>query len=627
MQESSDSPPNTDSNTGPGSVTTTGASAGPSTGATNRPDSGRPGWLQLDVHPWVFFVSAAIIILFVGLTIFFENTVDNLFNTVQGVVSKYAGWFFVGTMNVILIYVIALLLGRYGDIRLGGEGAKPEFSTLGWFAMLFSAGMGIGLLFYGVAEPMFHYVASPLAEPGTPEAARVAMDFTFLHWGLHPWAIYALVGLSLGFFAFNKGLPLSIRAVFYPVFGERIYGPIGNIIDIMATVATMFGVATSLGLGVQQVNAGLSHLVDFIPQSTTVQLLLIAGITGVATWSVVRGLDSGIKLLSQMNVVVAAILMFFVLLVGPTLFILNAFIENIGVYVQNFPALSTWNETYDDTDWQNGWTVFYWGWWIAWSPFVGMFIARVSYGRTIREFIKGVLLVPTLVTFMWVTTFGATALDIEMFGAGGLAKAVQENIPVSLFVMLENLPLSAISSVVAITVIITFFVTSSDSGSLVIDIITAGGNTEPPVVQRVFWAVMEGTVAAALLLGGGLVALQTAAISTGLPFAIILLGMCWSLHLGLVHYKTGQTFELNLGGYEGPEYRTHATRKMPTFGRRQFWVPTGHIQRATGAAVRPRPAVAAFGVSKSTKDPQGPGPDTSRTDQPATEQPKSGGSA
>ncbi|NBC47938.1 MAG: BCCT family transporter [Gammaproteobacteria bacterium] len=608
-------------------MTTTGASAGPSIEATSRPDSGRPGWLQLDVHPWVFFVSAAIIILFVGLTIFFENTVDNLFNTVQGAVSKYAGWFFVGTMNVILIYVIALLLGRYGDIRLGGEGAKPEFSTLGWFAMLFSAGMGIGLLFYGVAEPMFHYVASPLAEPGTPEAARVAMDFTFLHWGLHPWAIYALVGLSLGFFAFNKGLPLSIRAVFYPVFGERIYGPIGNIIDIMATVATMFGVATSLGLGVQQVNAGLSHLVDFIPQSTTVQLLLIAGITAVATWSVVRGLDSGIKLLSQMNVVVAAVLMFFVLLVGPTLFILNAFIENIGVYVQNFPALSTWNETYDDTDWQNGWTVFYWGWWIAWSPFVGMFIARVSYGRTIREFIKGVLLVPTLVTFMWVTTFGATALDIEMFGAGGLAKAVQENIPVSLFVMLENLPLSAISSVVAITVIITFFVTSSDSGSLVIDIITAGGNTEPPVVQRVFWAVMEGTVAAALLLGGGLVALQTAAISTGLPFAIILLGMCWSLHLGLVHYKTGQTFELNLGGYEGPEYRTHATRKMPTFGRRQFWVPTGHIQRATGAAVRPRPAVAAFGVSKSTKDPQGPGPDTSRTDQPATEQPKSGGSA
>ncbi|EGV30827.1 choline/carnitine/betaine transporter [Thiorhodococcus drewsii AZ1] len=581
---------------------------------TDTAEEGQTGLFKLDVHPWVFFSSAAIIVLFVGLTIFFESTVDNLFNVVQGAVSTYAGWFFVGTMNLILIYVISLLFGRFGDIRLGGEGAKPEFSTLGWFAMLFSAGMGIGLLFYGVAEPMFHYVASPLAEPGTPAAARVAMDFTFLHWGLHPWSIYALVGLALGFFAFNKGLPLSIRSVFYPLLGERIYGPIGNVIDIMATVATMFGVATSLGLGVQQVNAGLSHLLDFIPQNASVQLALIAGITMIATWSVVRGLDSGIKFLSQLNVVVAAALMLFVLLLGPTLFILNAFIENLGVYVQNFPSLSTWNETYNDTDWQNGWTVFYWGWWIAWSPFVGMFIARVSYGRTIREFIKGVLLVPTLVTFLWVTVFGDTALHIEMFGDGGLAKAVQENIPVSLFVMLESLPLSEISSVVAIIVIITFFVTSSDSGSLVIDIITAGGNTEPPVIQRVFWALLEGAVAAALLLGGGLVALQTAAISTGLPFAIILIGMCWSLHLGLVHYKTGQGFELGVQGYEGPEFKTHATRKMPTFGRRQFWL-TESLQRRTGAAMRPRPTPSpAFQIegasirsesSKSTEPPTG----------------------
>jgi choline/glycine/proline betaine transport protein len=504
--------------------------------AENPLEEPRPGRFQLDVHPWVFFTSAAIIVLFVGLTILFESTVDDLFNKVQGAVSTYAGWFFVGTMNIILIYVITVLLGRHGNIRLGGEGAKPEFSTLGWFAMLFSAGMGIGLLFYGVAEPMFHYVASPLAESGTPEAARVAMDLTFLHWGLHPWAVYALVGLSLAFFAFNKGLPLSIRSVFHPVFGERIYGPIGNVIDIMATVATMFGVATSLGLGVQQVNAGLSHLLPVIPQNPMVQLGLITGITAVATWSVVRGLDGGIKLLSQLNVVVAGALMLFVLLLGPTLFVLNAFIENVGVYVQNFPSLSTWNETYEDTDWQNGWTVFYWGWWIAWSPFVGMFIARVSYGRTIREFIKGVLLVPTLITFMWVTVFGDTALHIEMFGDGGLAKAVQENIPVSLFVMLESLPLAAISSLVAITVIITFFVTSSDSGSLVIDIITAGGKAEPPVTQRVFWAVTEGVVAAALLVAGGLSALQTAAIATGLPFAILLLLLIWSLHKALSQY-------------------------------------------------------------------------------------------
>jgi choline/glycine/proline betaine transport protein len=540
--------------------------------------SPRQAWFHLDVHPYVFFISAGVIVLFVVLTIFFEQRVDDLFTRVQAAVSHYAGWFFVGVMNIVLIFVISLLLGRFGDIRLGGEGARPEFSTTAWFAMLFSAGMGIGLLFYGVAEPMFHFVASPLAEAGTPEAARIAMDFTFLHWGLHPWAIYALVGLSLGFFAFNKGLPLSIRSVFYPVFGERIYGPIGNVIDIMATVATMFGVATSLGLGVQQVNAGMHHLLA-IPQNIPVQLVLIACITAVATWSVVKGLDAGIKRLSELNVIIAAVLMFFVLLVGPTLFIFNALIENIGFYVQNFAHLSTWNETYENTEWQNGWTVFYWGWWIAWSPFVGMFIARISYGRTVRQFVKGVLFVPTLVTFVWLTTFGDSALDIEMFGAGGIAKAVQENIPVSLFVLLENFPLAELTSTIAIIVVITFFVTSSDSGSLVIDIITAGGNTEPPKIQRIFWAVTEGLVAAALLLGGGLVALQTAAIATGLPFAVILLGMCYALHKGMVEYQSGQTFRLSIDDYEGPEFRTRATRKMPTFGRRQFWVGVASDRR------------------------------------------------
>jgi choline/glycine/proline betaine transport protein len=536
----------------------------------NQPEKPANRWYHIDVHPYVFFFSAAIIALFVALTIFFEQNVDDLFNKVQGGVSHYAGWFFVATMNIVLIFVISLLLGRFGDIRLGGEGARAEFSTAAWFAMLFSAGMGIGLLFYGVAEPMFHFVASPLAQPGTAEAARSAMDFTFLHWGLHPWSIYALVGLSLGFFAFNKGLPLSIRAVFYPLFGERIYGPIGNVIDIMATVATMFGVATSLGLGVQQVNAGLSHLFG-LPQTTWMQLVLIAGITAVATWSVVKGLDAGIKRLSQLNVIVAATLMLFVLLMGPSLFILNAFVENTGYYLQKFFQLSTWNETYENTEWQNGWTVFYWGWWIAWSPFVGMFIARVSYGRTVREFIKGVLFIPTLVTFLWVTTFGNSALEIEMFGGGGIAKAVQENIPVSLFVLLENFPLDLLTSLLAVVVVITFFVTSSDSGSLVIDIITAGGNTEPPKIQRIFWAVMEGLVAAALLLGGGLVALQTAAITTGLPFALILLGMCYALHKGLSEYQSGQTFELQIKDYEGPEFRTGYTRKMPTFGRRKIW--------------------------------------------------------
>ncbi|MFV0421077.1 BCCT family transporter [Oleidesulfovibrio sp.] len=531
---------------------------------------GRPDWFHLEVHPWVFFGSAALIILFVGITIVFQHFLGNVFQAMQSYMSTYAGWFFIATMNIVLLFVLLLIVSRFGDIRLGGPDAEPEFSTLGWFAMLFSAGMGIGLLFYGVAEPMFHYVANPLTEPGTTDAARKAMDITFLHWGLHPWAVYTIVGLALAFFSFNKGLPLSIRTAFYPVFGERIYGPIGNIIDIMATVATLFGVATSLGLGVQQVNAGLDHLFG-VGQSTTIQVLLIAGITAIATWSVVKGLDKGIRRLSELNIALAAALALFVLILGPTLFILNGTLENIGYYIQFLPQLSTWNETYEHTQWQHGWTIFYWAWWIAWSPFVGMFIARVSFGRTIREFILGVLLVPTFITFLWITIFGNTALNIEMFGGGGIATAVQENLPVSLFVLLEHFPLSSVTSALGIVVIVTFFVTSSDSGSMVIDIITSGGDPNPPVLSRLFWALLEGAVAAALLMGGGLVALQTATITTGLPFAAILLGMCYSLHKGLNEYTGPQEFTLDLGKKPA---RFRVKRKPVldrTFGRRKLW--------------------------------------------------------
>lgn len=491
--------------------------------------------LPYDIHPQVFFIGAALILFFVALTIVLGPTVDNFFGTIQANIANYSGWFYVAVMNIVLIFTVFLMFSRFSVIRIGGPDAEPEFSTMSWFAMLFSAGMGIGLLFYGVAEPMFHYVANPIAEPATPDAARKAMDLTFLHWGFHPWGVYALVGLSLAFFGFNKKLPLSIRTVFYPLLGEKIHGFWGNLIDILATVATLFGVATSLGLGVQQVNAGLNHLFD-IPQSPTVQVLLIAGITGLATWSVVRGLDGGIRRVSEINIFLALGLLLFVLILGPTLFICNGLIENIGYYLNNLPSLATWNETYEATDWQNGWTVFYWGWWIAWSPFVGMFIARVSYGRTVREYLMGVLLVPTFVTFVWLTVFGDSALYIEMFGKGGLAKAVQENIPVSLFVFLESFPLAGVTSLLGIIVVISFFVTSSDSGSMVIDIITAGGNPDPPKPQRLFWAILEGVVAAALLVGGGLVALQTAAITTGLPFAIVVLLMCWALYRGFTNY-------------------------------------------------------------------------------------------
>lgn len=501
--------------------------------------------LKFDVHPYIFFISAGLIIFLVALTIYLGKDIKDFFGIMQTAISTYTGWFFVLTMNVILICGLLFMFSRFGDIRLGGDEAETEFSTLAWFAMLFSAGMGIGLLFYGVAEPMFHFISSPFSDtPGSAEAARRAMDLTFLHWGLHPWSVYALVGLSLAFFSFNKGYPLTIRSAFVPLLGDKVNGPLGYAIDISATVATLFGVATSLGVGVQQVNAGLFHIFG-IPQTTNVQLILICGITLIATYSVVRGLDAGIRKLSEINIALALALMFFVLLLGPTLFILNALVENIGIYLQNFMQLSTWNETYENSSWQNGWTVFYWGWWIGWSPFVGMFIARISKGRTIREFIAGVLLVPTLVTFVWITVFGNSALFIDMFGGGGIAKAVQENVPVSLFVLLEHFPFSSVTSVLGIVVVITFFVTSSDSGSLVIDIITANGNQDPPIPQRVFWALTEGAVAAALLYGGGLIALQTATIASGLPFGVILLFMVYSLFKGLKDYSGPQQFYID----------------------------------------------------------------------------------
>ncbi|MFP3959353.1 MAG: BCCT family transporter [Spirochaetaceae bacterium] len=548
---------------------------------SNNSEEERSSWFAIDIHPWVFFTSAVLIICSVGLAIAFQAAIGNIFETIQSSIAIGAGWFFILTTNIILVFVLVLLASKFGDIRLGGSDAKPEFSYPGWFAMLFSAGMGIGLLFYSVAEPMFHFVSYPLAEPGSAEAARAAMDVTFLHWGLHPWAIYTMVGLALAFFAFNKGLPLSIRSVFYPVLGERIHGFAGNVIDILATVATLFGVATSLGLGVQQVNAGLNHLFG-IEQNTTIQVLLIAGITGLATWSVLAGLSAGIRRLSEINLVLAAVLCLFVLVVGPTLFIFNAFGENLGHYIQYLPELATWNETYEGSNWQHSWTVFYWGWWIAWSPFVGMFIARVSYGRTIREFILGVLFVPSLITFFWLTIFGNSAIFVEMVGAGGIARAVQDNIPVALFVLLQNFPLQEVTSLLTVTVIILFFVTSSDSASMVIDIITAGGNPDPPPLQRLFWALLEGAAAAALLVGGGLVALQTAAISTGLPFALVLIFMSYSLRKGLAGYSEGPGF--SMPPYEhGHVFRTVSSHPQPEMVH-------GHVSWISGDRRPPRPA-------------------------------------
>lgn len=493
------------------------------------------GTAEKTVEPVVFWASAVLIVVFVLLSFVYTSEMGSTFKSIQTLFSTYAGWIYILGVNFFLLFAIWLMLGRYGDIRIGGVDARPEFTTKGWFAMLFSAGMGIGLVFWSVAEPMYHFSSPPLGvESGSAEAARLAISITMFHWGFHAWGIYAVIALAMAFFAYNRGLPLTVRSVFYPLLGERIYGPIGHAIDVLAVLATMFGLATSLGLGVQQVNAGLDVLFG-IGISTTVQVVLIVLITMVAIGSVVSGLDKGVRVLSEINMGAAGLLMIFVLLAGPTLFIFDSLIQNIGAYVQHIMQLSTWTESYSQTDWQHSWTIFYWAWWIAWSPFVGMFIARVSKGRTVREFLMGVLLVPALLTAIWLTVFGGTALFAELYGGGGIVAAVtQENgVATALYELLGRFPLSSITSLLAVFVVITFFVTSSDSGSLVIDTITSGGHPHPPVRQKIFWASAEGVVAAALLIAGGLKSLQAGSILTGLPFTFVLFFMCLSLSKGL----------------------------------------------------------------------------------------------
>ena len=491
-----------------------------------------------DVDPPVFWPAALIIVVFILVTLLVGDPMDQVFSNIQSSISSFGGWFFVLSVNIFLFFVLYIAFSRYGKIRLGGSKSRPEFSTAAWFAMLFSAGMGIGILFWSVGEPINHFINPPDAEPRSIEAARDSMEITFLHWGLHAWGIYALVGMALAFFTFNKKLPLTISSVFYPLLGEKVNGPWGKVINVLAVVATLFGLATSLGMGVQQVSAGLAHLFS-LPDTITSQVILITVITLAATGSVVAGLSGGVKRLSQMNRILGALFLLFMLLVGPTLFVMNSFIQNTGGYIQNFFELSFWTETYKQSDWQSDWTVFYWAWWVSWSPFVGMFIARISRGRTLKEFVLGVLIVPTLLTFLWLSTFGGSAMYLELNSLADIASAVTGNIATSLYVLLEQFPLSAVTSVVGVVLVTSFFVTSSDSGSLVVDSLTAGGKLDAPVPQRVFWAMTEGAVAAVLLIGGGLGALQTAAISTGLPFTILLIILMWSLLKGLRKEHSG----------------------------------------------------------------------------------------
>lgn len=482
------------------------------------------------INPPVFYPSAGLIILFVVFTIMLPEQAGAWFGSLQGWIIDTFGWFYLFAMGMYLLLTLILAFSRYGSIKLGPDHSRPEYSYLSWFAMLFSAGMGIGLIFYGVAEPIFHFATPAMGEGGTAAAAKAAMKQTFFHWGVHAWGVYTIVALALGYFSFRHGLPLRISSALYPIIGKRIHGPIGNAVDILAVFGTMFGIATSLGLGVLQINSGLNYLFD-IPNSTTVQLILVAMVTFMATCSVILGLDSGIRRISEWNLKLAVILLLFVAAVGPTLFIFQSLGQNIGSYVSSLVEMTFNTYAYVGDDSTNsflgGWTLFYWAWFIAWSPFVGMFVARISRGRTIKEFVLGVLFIPVGVTIVWLTVFGDTALHGILEGTmPELVDQVFANTSTSLFHFLDALPLSSISSVLATLLIFTFFVTSSDSGSLVIDTLTAKDGDEAPVKQRIFWSVSEGLVASSLLIAGGqnvLSALQAASLASALPFAPVLL--------------------------------------------------------------------------------------------------------
>ena len=487
--------------------------------------------LNLDIHNPVFIVSAALVVMLVIGTLLFPEQATSLFADLRVWTTVTFDWFFLIAANIFVVFSLGVALSPLGRIRLGGQDAAPQYSYLAWLAMLFAAGVGIGLMFFGVLEPVTHTLAPPLGiDPADTEAARaVGMSAAIMHWGLHAWAIYAVAGLSLAFFCFNRGMPLTLRSAFYPLIGKAVWGPFGHGVDIVAVLATLFGLAVSLGFGAEQIAGGLQYLFG-IPATTTTRVILIMVIIGIALASVIAGMDKGVKRLSWINMGLAGLLWLFVLIAGPTLVILATIANATVDYIYYLPGLSNWIGR-EDVTFVHDWTTFYWAWWIAWAPFVGMFIARVSFGRTVREFITWVLIIPTIIGILWMATFGGTAIDQYLSdGYTGVAESVPE---LALFKMLELLPMTGLVSALSVVVITIFFVTSADSGSLVMDTITAGGKMDAPVQQRAFWCILVGVTATALMLGGGMASLQALTLSVGLPFTVVLLCMCVGLVKGL----------------------------------------------------------------------------------------------
>ncbi|NVK42018.1 MAG: BCCT family transporter [Oceanospirillaceae bacterium] len=489
------------------------------------PDSG----LLAGAHPVMIVGSGILVLAFVLFTILNPEHASTIYNAAQNFIAKDLGWYYIGLMSFMLFFAVWLIFSRYGNIRLGQDSDRPEFSYFSWFSMLFGAGIGIGILFWSIAEPIYHFQGNPLiseAQQQTGEAAQVAMRLAIFHWGLHGWALFAVIGLALAYFAYRKGLPLSIRSSLYPLFGDRIYGPIGHAADLLAVFGTVFGIATSLGLGAQQMNAGLSYLFG-IEVSTATQVGLIALLSIFATASVLSGLNKGIRILSELNMQLTVVILVLFVIFGPTVYVLGAVFTNLGDYMSHAVQLGLWVDPDPESQWQGWWTIFYWGWWIAWAPFCGIFIARISKGRTIREFVAGVLLAPTLLATLWITIFGDAAMYIELFGGGGVVAAVNEDTTMALFKTLELLgngqSVTLLMAGICTLMLITYFVTSADSATLVICTLIAMGDEHPRTRYRVFWGFAVGAVAAALLIAGGLKALQTASIAAALPFSFIVI--------------------------------------------------------------------------------------------------------
>lgn len=477
----------------------------------------------------VFYISLVIITLFVTWGVLYPTKLSSTAANLLGIIIDKFGWFYLLSTFLVLCFSLFLIFSKYGSIRLGRDEDRPEYSNISWFAMLFSAGMGIGLVFWGVAEPVQHYIIPPIElQKETSELTLIAMRYSFFHWGLHPWAIYTVIGLCLAYFNYRKGLNSLVSSTFYPLLKDKINGPIGKLIDILAIIATAFGVATSLGLGALQINGGL-HEVFGISNSIQIQVIIICTVTVLYMISATTGVNKGIKILSNLNIALAIGLMLFVLFLGPTSFIFNTFTVTLRDYLKNLVEMSLMLTPFISGTWIKKWTLFYWSWWIAWAPFVGMFIARVSKGRTIREFVLGVLLVPSIFSFMWFAVFGGTALNLDSFSNLGISNAVQQDVTSALFITLRQLPFGATVSLLATLLIITFFITSADSATFVLGMLSSKGNLNPKNSVKLVWGILQSSIAIILLISGGLEGLQTIAIIIALPFAVILLIMCFSL--------------------------------------------------------------------------------------------------